>query len=108
MYGARMPFHIARSSGEMPLLVAIRYTVSPRCTTVLAPYLGTETGGGASRTTVLEHATSAAATAAARHAVRIGLENLLMRLVVPSPVCRASKAAGSNLFCRGRSRCINR
>ena len=43
VYGARMLFHIARSSGLMPLLTAIRYSVSPRFTTVLAPYFGVDT-----------------------------------------------------------------
>ena len=64
-----MPFHIARSSGEMPLLVAMRYTVSPRWTSVLAPYFGTDFGA-ASRTTALEHAARAIAAAAASNALR--------------------------------------
>src|SRR5687767_8940248 len=42
-YGGGTSFHIARSSGLMPLLTAMRYSVSPRLTMVLAPYFGADT-----------------------------------------------------------------
>src|SRR5690606_28121600 len=63
VYGGGMLFHAARSSVLMPLLVAIRYRLSPRRTTVVAPYLGVEPPVAGMRVTVL--LAQAASTASA-------------------------------------------
>ena len=78
VYGARTSFHSARSIGLMPLLTASRYSVSPRCTTMLAPGFGVDALGAdvvpGVRTTVLLHAastTSASIATTAATGVRI-------------------------------------
>src|SRR3546814_16538192 len=66
-----MSFHVARSSVVMPLLVAIRYRLSPRLTTAVAPYLGVDTREPPSRTTELEQAARTSSASAARPAPRL-------------------------------------
>src|SRR5690606_18652330 len=65
-----MSFHVARSSVVMPLLVAIRYRLSPRLTTAVAPYLGVDTREPPSRTTELEQAARTSSASAASPATR--------------------------------------
>src|SRR3546814_11753231 len=66
-----MSFHVARSSVVMPLLVAIRYRLSPRLTTAVAPYLGVDTREPPSRTTELEQAARTSSASAARPATKM-------------------------------------
>src|SRR3546814_20771746 len=66
-----MSFHVARSSVVMPLLVAIRYRLSPRLTTAVAPYLGVDTREPPSRTTELEPAARTSSASAARPATKM-------------------------------------
>src|SRR3546814_2779854 len=66
-----MSFHVARSSVVMPLLVAIRYRLSPRLTTAVAPYLGVDTREPPSRTTELEQAARTSRASAARPATKM-------------------------------------
>src|SRR3546814_7869371 len=81
-----MSFHVARSSVVMPLLVAIRYRLSPRLTTAMAPYLGVDTREPPSRTTELEQAARTSSASAARPATRMrdgvipGRFGVIMRL----------------------------
>src|SRR3546814_11260877 len=81
-----MSFHVARSSVVMPLLVAIRYRLSPRLTTAVAPYLGVDTREPPSRTTALEQAASTSSASAARPATKMrdgvipGRFGVIMRL----------------------------
>src|SRR5688572_5668473 len=70
-----MPFQAARSRTAMPLLEAMRYRVSPRLTTAVAPYLGFDGGATTallpgSRMTRLEQPAMAktVSAAAATHA----------------------------------------
>src|SRR5690554_3921370 len=99
VYGGGMLFHAARSRVLMPLPVAIRYRLSPRWTTVVAPYLGVDPPAAGMRVTVLlaQAASMASAAATARVRTRCGQPAagdclLLMRLVCPNgrrrrPVC---------------------
>src|SRR5690606_17294520 len=66
-----MSFHVAKSSVVMPLLVAMRYRLSPRLTTTVAPYFGVDTREPPSRTTELEQAARTSSASAARPAARI-------------------------------------
>src|SRR3546814_624203 len=81
-----MSFHVARSSVVMPLLVAIRYRLSPRLTTAVAPYLGVDTREPPSRTTELEQAARTSSASAARPATKMrdgvipGRFGVIMRL----------------------------
>src|SRR3546814_19066220 len=71
VYGGLMSFHVARSSVVMPLLVAIRYRLSPRLTTAVAPYLGVDTREPPSRTTELQQAARTSSASATRPATQI-------------------------------------
>src|SRR5690606_3907669 len=90
VYGAEMPFQAARSRMAMPLSVAIRYSESPRWTTVVAPYFGVEPEP--LRVTVLEHAARASATPTDSRmramVARVGVVVWVMRLVVSSRAAR--------------------
>src|SRR5690606_13812473 len=90
VYGGGMLFHAARSSVLMPLLVAIRYRLSPRRTTVVAPYVGVEPPVAGMRVTVMlaQAASTASASVAETVRARCGQRAagdclLLMRLVCP-------------------------
>src|SRR5690606_17938149 len=113
-----MSFHVARSSVVMPLLVAIRYRLSPRLTTTVAPYFGVDVREP-SRTTVLEHAARASSASMASAATRVrdgmfpGRFVVVMRLAglrfgpatAVAPCAATGRSAGQPLpqFARGHA-----